>query len=69
MRAFVFQILVPKGSFIRPDDEFLKVDCKCLKEHNIEPHRETSVKVKVRCVQHCVGRNTMKQAGEEETEI
>ena len=68
MRAFIFQILVPKASFIRPDDEILKLDCKRLKEHKIEPHRETSVKVKIRYVRHCVSRNTVKQAVEEETE-
>ena len=59
MRALVFGILAPKGTFIRPDDEILKVYCKCLKEHKIKPHCETSVKVKMRRVRHCVGRDTM----------
>ena len=59
MRAFIFQVLVSKGCFVRPDDEILEVYCKCLEKHEIKPPRETSVKVKIRCVRHCIGRDTM----------
>ena len=59
IRAFVFCILVPKGFLYTSSDETLKVYRKCLKKHEVKPHRETSVKVKVRCVRHCIGRDTM----------